>query len=212
MDCSNVFDSVSYHLLAQLNVYGISIDALQLIRRYLSLKHERVQVNNIFSDWKEIKFGVPQELVLGLLFFNEFVNNIFLSVRYTNICIYTDDITIFACYPTLETIIRQLKKYFTFVAKWLFDNYLKLNGEKCNLMIFGDKCSKATARIRTSTINESKYEKLRGITFDKKLGFRKHVEALCREAKQNLYTLARLPTYIDSIIDIFNEISHQVTV
>ena len=45
-------------------------------------------------------------------------------------------------------------------------------------MIFGDKCSKATATIRNSTINEGEYEKLLGITFDKKLRFKKHVEDL----------------------------------
>ena len=78
----------------QLNTYGISLDALQLIRSYLS-KIIRVKVNNTFSDWKEIKIGEPQESVLGPLLFRVFVNNIFLSVRYTTICNYADDITIF---------------------------------------------------------------------------------------------------------------------
>ena len=66
-------------------------------------------------------------------------------------------------------------------------------------MIFGDKCSKATVTIRNSTIKESDYEKLPGITFDKKLSFRKHIEDLCRKAKQKLHALARSSTYMDPL-------------
>ena len=85
------------------------------------------------------------------------------------------------------------------VAKWFSDNYLKLNDDKCHLMIFGDKSSKATVTIRNLTIYESDYEKLLGITFDKKLSFRKHVEDLCKKANQKLHALARLFIYIDPI-------------
>ena len=49
------------------------------------------------------------------------------------------------------------------------------------------------------SINESEYEKLLGITFNKKLSFRKHVEDLRKKAYQKLHTLACLSTYIDPI-------------
>ena len=50
-----------------------------------------------------------------------------------------------------------------------------------------------------STIDESEYEKLLGINFDKKLSFRKHVEDLCKKASQKLHALAPLSAYIDPI-------------
>ena len=104
-------------LLAELNAYSINLDALQLLRSYLSKRHQRVKVNSTFSDWKEIGFGVPQGSVLGPLLFNVFVNDIFLFVRCTTICNYADDTTIFACHSTLETISRQLETDGTLVAK-----------------------------------------------------------------------------------------------
>ena len=78
MDLLKAFDSVDHNLLlAKLNAYGINLDALQLLRSYLSKRHQRVKVNSTFSDWKEIRFGVPQGSVLGLLLFNVFVNDTF---------------------------------------------------------------------------------------------------------------------------------------
>ena len=118
-------------------------------------------------------------------------------VRCTNISNYADDTTIFACHPTLETIIRRVEADVTLVAKWFSDNYLKPDGDKCHLIISGDKYSKATVTIRNSTINESEYEKL--LTFDNKLSFRKHIEELSKKANQKLHALARLSTYIDPI-------------
>ena len=115
-------------------------------------------------------------------------------VRCTNICNYADDTTIFACHPTLETILRQLE-----TVSSCLRIVSKLNDDKCHLMIFGNKGSKATVTIRSSTVKESEYEKLLGITFDKKLSFRKHIEDLCKKANQKLHALACLPTYIDPL-------------
>ena len=85
------------------------------------------------------------------------------------------------------------------IVQWFSDNFLKLNDDKCHLMIFGEKSTEATASIENSMINESDYEKLLGVTFDKKLSFKKHVEDLSKKANQKLHALARLSNYIDPI-------------
>ena len=56
------------------------------------------------------------------------------------------------------------------IEKWFSDNFLKLNDD---LMIFGEKSTEVTVTIGNSKINESDYEKLLGVTFDKKLSFKK---------------------------------------
>ena len=85
------------------------------------------------------------------------------------------------------------------IVKWFSDNLLKLNDEKCHPMVFGNKNAKTTIEIGTSEIKESGCEKLLGITFDKKLNFKKHFEDLCRKANQMSRALARLLNHIDPV-------------
>ena len=66
-------------------------------------------------------------------------------------------------------------------------------------MIFSDKITEATVSIGNSRINESNFEKLLGVTFYKKVSFKKHFEDLSKKANQKLHALARLSNYIDPI-------------
>ena len=50
---------------------------------------------------------------------------------------------------------------------------MKLNEDKCHLMIFRNKCKDSVVNIGNSTIKESDYEKRLGVTFDKKIKFHK---------------------------------------
>ena len=45
-------------------------------------------------------------------------------------------------------------------------------------MILGDESTEATVTVGNSKINERNYEKLFGVTFDKKLSFKEHVQDL----------------------------------
>ena len=116
-------------------------------------------MSNTFSNWKKLNWSTSGVSPRAFTF-NVFVHGIFLFVRCTNICNYAEDTTIFAFHPTRATIIRQLETDGTLVAKWFSDNCWKRNDDKFHPMIFGDKYSKATATIRTSTTDESEYEKL----------------------------------------------------
>ena len=71
MDLPKAFDSVNHDLpIAKLDAYGLRLDAPHLIRNYLSQRQQRVKINSSYSDWYEIKIGVPQGSVLVLLLFN----------------------------------------------------------------------------------------------------------------------------------------------
>ena len=67
------------------------------------------------------------------------------------------------------------------------------------LSCLGIKNTKTTTKIGNSEIKESDCEKLQGITFDKKLSFKKHIEDLCRKANQKIHALASFSNNIDPV-------------
>ena len=98
---------------------------------------------------------MPQGSVLGPSLHNIFTNDIFWFANHTNICNYADDTTVFACHSDLGTVIRQLQDDCSVIVKWFSDNILKLNDEKCHLMVFGDKNTEVTIKIGKSELKES---------------------------------------------------------
>ena len=60
-DLSKAFDCIPHDLImTKLEAYGFHIDALKLIYNYLSNRKQRVKVNDTYSSWKDIFYGVPQ--------------------------------------------------------------------------------------------------------------------------------------------------------
>ena len=198
MDLSKAFDCLDHDLLiAKLHAYGFSRSALELIYSYLNERKQRVKVNGSFSVWKESTKGVPQGSVLGPLLFNIFINDIFFLVNDTEVCNYADDTTIFACDSDVSNVQYKLEADASLLSKWFVDNHMKLNDAKCHFMLFGSKSSSTSVNIGTSCIKQSDKEKLLGITLDKNLDFKCHVENICKKAGQKLHALARVAKFMD---------------
>ena len=53
------------------------------------------------------------------------------------LCNYADDKTIYAYHKSLDNVIARLESDSSIIIQWFADNYLKLNTDKCHLLILG---------------------------------------------------------------------------
>ena len=134
------FDSINHDLLiAKLHVYGFSKESLKLIKSYVTNRWQRTKLNTGFGKYTEILLGVLQGSVLGPLFFNTYINDLFLLTENTNICNYANDTTFYACDSDLNYLISRLEHGSVLPVKWFECNYMKLNQNKCHLLMSGHK-------------------------------------------------------------------------
>ena len=108
-----------------------------LINCFLENRQQRVKINGSFSTYKQLSLGIPQGSVLGPLLFNIYINDLLFSIEDTDICNYADDTTIFACDKNLGSVIARLENDFSRIIQWFADNFMKLNTDKCQLMVLG---------------------------------------------------------------------------
>ena len=91
-DLSKAFDCIPHDLIiAKLEAYGFHIDALKLIHNYLSNRKQRVKVNDTYSSWKDIFYGVPQGSIFGPLLFNIHLCDLFYFLEDLDTASYVDD-------------------------------------------------------------------------------------------------------------------------
>ena len=138
MDLSKAFDSLNNELLlAKLEAYDLDNNAVSFMRSYLTNRLQRCKINNSFSEWAKTSSAVPQGSVLGPLFFNIFINDIFLFLQKCDLANYADDNTMYTSDKRLSTIVDSLRHEFTILSKWFYNDFMVLNPEKCSFMLLG---------------------------------------------------------------------------
>ena len=112
MDLSKTYDSLSHDLLiTKLGAHGLDKPSLNLVNGYLRFRKQRKKIGSSYNDWTNVTRGNPQRSILGPLFFNIFVIDIFLFIKKYEYdkCKFADDNTLFSCGDNLSVILKILE-------------------------------------------------------------------------------------------------------
>ena len=142
LDLSAAFDTIDHdNLFCKFEKYvrirGIT---LKLIMSYFSIRTQRVQIDNVLSEFTNIICGVPQGSVLGPLKFCLYslpLSAIFMYHR-IGYHVYADDTQLyirFKCKEPLE-IISKLNSCLADIRMWMITNKLKINNSKTECTVF----------------------------------------------------------------------------
>ena len=130
VDLSKAFDCIVHDLLiAKLAAYGFSDTALRYIYSYLSNRKQCVRINNTYSSYQKI-IGVPQGSILGPIFFNLSINDLFFFVSNVSLHNFADDNTLSAFAETILKLIYILQSGSEIVIDWFKNNKMIVNPDK----------------------------------------------------------------------------------
>ena len=199
LDLSAAFDTIDHdNLFCILEKYvGICGNALKLIKSYFSNRTQRVQIDNVLSDFANIICGVPQGSVLGPLKFCLYLLPLSAILRYHNIGyhVYADDTQLyvsFKCKQPLEAISK-LNSCLADIRRWMITN----NYSKTEFIVFRSpqlKCdlSGLSVNVGESMITQSSKVRDLGVIFDQFLNFDDHITAICRSTHFHIRNIGKI--------------------
>ena len=117
-----------------------------------------------------------------------------------NFAAYADDNTRYICDKNLEVIFGKLQICAGELLEWFSNNYMKMNSDKCHLILSSNDDSKKI-ELKGEFINNTQGQKLLGVHFDYKLKLQTldtNIETLCKKSGKKLLALYRVIKYMST--------------
>ena len=208
LDLSAAFDTIDHGiLLSRLNsLYGISGDALDWFKSYLSNRVQRVIIGDTVSECKSLNFGVPQGSVLGpkiYCMYTKPISDIIAGHGLSHHC-YADDTQLYIAIEhsaNLHSELLRMERCVADIRNWMRHDMLKLNDDKTELIVFASRYnqhlySDASMMIGNTTVVCEPQVKNLGVIFDQVMSMRQHVNYTSRTARFHLRNISRIRRYI----------------
>ena len=94
-----------------------------------------------------------QYISIYFLLFNIFLCDLFLIIKETSFASYAGDNTFYVTAENLDEVIKSLEKDSIKLFQWLSDNQMKVNHDKCHLLVSG----KMTVTIKANGFKNKKH-------------------------------------------------------
>jgi hypothetical protein len=123
-------------LLNKLEHYGVKNTALKWFSDYFEGRLQYVEIDSNHSTLLLSTLGVIQGSILGPIFSNLYLNDLYRILKKMLLFSFADDSKLTYSDKSLETLISVANSEFRLVAQWMRSNRLMLHPDKTKFMIF----------------------------------------------------------------------------
>ena len=136
---SKAYDSLSHELMiTKLDAHVFDKKYLKLVYSYLSNRKRNVSMRDSYNSLGDISFWVPQGSILGTIFFNIFICDIFYILEDHESANSADDSTSFSAKTNHKLVSKELEKSSSILFKWRQTNHIKVNTDKGHHLLSGN--------------------------------------------------------------------------
>ena len=208
LDLSAAFDMIDHSLLYDClhDWFGLDGTVLSWIKSYLSNRKQKIKIGDSFSEAVILPFGVPQDSVLGPLLFTLYTSPLSQVISKFNVThhLYADDTQIYLAVDSrnFDSSMEELTECLKSVQEWMDGVKLKLNPEKTEFIIIGQKAIRESLApnfpvpLLQNNISPSVEVKNLGVIFDSDNSFDNHVAKVCRACYYHLRDLQRIRKFL----------------
>ncbi len=204
LDVSKAFDKV-YHpaLLQKLKVMGVSGNLLAWLGSYLEGRRQKVVINGVSSDSRNINASVPQGSILGPLLFLIYVNDIVDSLE-TLPYLFADDTSLLCTIDpknmneAFDSVNRDLDR----LAEWSEQWRVTFNAEKTVYMIVTNRVNVVYPNLylhgrQLTRVHQHKHL---GMVLHSSMKWGAHIDSILNKAFSRLNGIRRISRVVSRVV------------
>ena len=200
-DLSAAFDTVDHNiLLTRLDQQvGIRETALLWFSSYLKHRTFSVSIGQFSSSSAPVSYGVPQGSILGPMLFSLYMLPLGDIIRKHKISfhLYADDSQLYLPLKSRDSI-QSLLVCLEDIRNWMANNFLQLNGDKTEVIIFGPSKARHTALSNLGHLTPlvKPHARNLGVILDSELCLDKQISTVVKNSFYQLRVISRLKSFL----------------